>query len=167
MKSSPLRSKMKIDVISSKFHQNRLRESGDIAKNVAGQEEKLWVLFLDWANLDWGNHYRYNLTGNLCDFIWQVSSKMNLSCPKLMWFGLLVSWFAHKWPLLPHKWTLFHWATKQAGWAPEGHVWALKWLSSNLIGPFNELIDVQVIYLDSMVTSLSIKVSYRAPKWPH
>ena len=47
MEISPLQSTMKIDVISSKFEQNRCRGSGDIAKNVTGQEENLWVMFLD------------------------------------------------------------------------------------------------------------------------
>ena len=47
MKISPPQSKMRIDVISSKFEQNRCKRSGDIAKYVTGQEEKLWVMFLD------------------------------------------------------------------------------------------------------------------------
>jgi len=46
MRFSPLQSNLKIDVVSSKFEQNRCRGSRDIAKNVSALEEKIWVMFL-------------------------------------------------------------------------------------------------------------------------
>ena len=42
---TPLQRKMKVDVVPSKFEQNRWSRSLDIAKNVRGKEKKMWARF--------------------------------------------------------------------------------------------------------------------------
>ena len=51
MRFSSLQSKLKIDVVSSKFERNRCRGSRDVAKNVRALKKKIWVMFLHLGNL--------------------------------------------------------------------------------------------------------------------